>query len=104
MSGMRPLSDSTDNWPERSDETTAQHGAGTHVDPRSTISSAIFAGSRVVLTARTISMSASRRSTRLRSARWKTRNLVARSRPGVVNEISLARRSFDPLFPAGPTA
>ena len=86
------------------DETTAQQGAGSQVEPRSTISSAIFTGSSVVLTARTISMSASRRSTRLRSARWKTRNRVARSRPGVVNEISLARRSFDPPFPAGPTA
>ena len=38
--------------------------------------------------------------------RWhrKTRSRDDRSRPGVVSEISLARRSFAPLFPAGPTA
>jgi hypothetical protein len=29
---------------------------------------------------------------------------VARSSPGVVSEISAARRSFDPGFPAGPAA
>ena len=41
--------------------TTAQHGAGTQVAARSTMSSAISSGSSVVLTARTMSSSASRR-------------------------------------------
>src|SRR3954469_296983 len=104
MSGSSPRSASTESCPDRSDETTAQHGAGTQVAARSTTSSAIFAGSRVVLTARTMSSSASRRSTRLRIARWKTRRRVDRSRPGVVREISDARRSFDPVLPAGPAA
>jgi len=69
MSGARPRSARTDNCPLRSAQTTAQHGVGNHVDARSTMSSAIFGGSSVVLTARTMSMSASRRSMRLRSAR-----------------------------------
>ena len=44
ISGVRPRSASTDSCPDRSDETTAQHGAGTHVAARSTSSSAIFGG------------------------------------------------------------
>jgi len=69
MSGVRPRSARTDDWPERSAATTAQHGAGIQVAARSTMSSAILSGSSVVLTARTMSRSASRRSTRLLNAR-----------------------------------
>jgi hypothetical protein len=57
------------SWALRSVETTAQHGAGSQVAARATSSSAIFGGSSVALTARTMSTSAARRSTRLRSAR-----------------------------------
>lgn len=89
--------------PARSDETIAQHGAGTHVAARSTMRSAIFGGSSVVFTVRTTSTSASRRSTRLRRARWNTRSFAARSSPGVVSGISPARPSFEPRVPVAPT-
>src|SRR5205814_474341 len=65
--------------PERSDETRAQPGAGIQVDARASTSSAIFAGSSVEFTARTMSISASRRTTRADSAACSVRSRAAKS-------------------------
>src|SRR5678815_4006716 len=91
---------STDSCPELSAVTTAQQGAGIHVDASPTITSAMRADSNVELTARTTSINASGLSMARRSLAWLERRRDEKSGAfgtcftGVSEAAGARRRSF----------